>query len=94
MNYKKALIASAVSAAVGGSALTAHAAAITSITLGDISYGFDDTVSGFRFVSGAATFFPTGTPGTFPNDLTFGSTDELCGGSGGGTAGPWSASMR
>ena len=78
MNFKKTLIVSAVSAAMGGGALTAQAAAITSITLGDADG--DGVISGFRFATGTDPSFPTGVPGTYPGNLTFGPTGELCGG--------------
>lgn len=83
MNFRKTLIVTAVGTAMGGSAVTANAATITSITLGDTDQ--DGVISGFRFTNPGDASFPTGIPGTFPGDLTFGSTGELCGGSGGGT---------
>ena len=77
-NCKKLLIASAVASALGVASTGASAAAIASITLGDIDG--DNVVSGFRFTTAFDTSFPTGIPGTFPDDLTFGGAGDDCGG--------------
>jgi len=75
---------------MGGGALTAHAAAITSITLGDVNA--DGVISGFRFASASNAAFPNGVPGVYPGNLTFGPTGELCGGGfGSGTGGSGAA---
>ncbi len=77
INSKKLLIASAVTSVLGFASTNVSAGAISSITLGDIDG--DGAVSGFRFTTTFNTNFPSGVPGTFPNDLTFGGAGDDCG---------------
>ncbi|MEE9303077.1 MAG: hypothetical protein V3U84_04745, partial [Thiotrichaceae bacterium] len=76
--YKKLLSISIASALGLTTMVDVHADAISTMTLQDIDA--DAAVSGFRFTTTFDTSFPTGVPGTFPGDLTFGGAADDCGG--------------
>ena len=80
-NFNKSIVAGAITAALGLTATSASAVGIQSLTLEDIDG--DGAVSGFRFITFSDISFPTGVPGTFPNDLTFGGASDDCGGGAG-----------
>ena len=77
MMTNKFLLRTLMASALGFASTNASAGTISSITLGDIDG--DGAVSGFRFTTNFNISFPSGVPGTFPNDLTFGGAGDDCG---------------